>query len=90
MSTFAVNYINPIGLENIGWRYYIITIVFTLLVLVIIYFFFVETKGLSLEEVATIFDGRENYEAAVTAVHAVEVKQAGEAEEQQVERKDEK
>ena len=53
LSTFAVNYINPVGLENIGWRYYIITIVFTTLVLVVIYFFFVETKGLSLEEIAT-------------------------------------
>lgn len=90
MSTFAVNYINPIGLENIGWRYYIITIIFTLLVLVVIYFFFVETKGLSLEEVATIFDGRENYEAAVTAVHAVEVKHAGETELQEVERREDR
>lgn len=53
MSTFIVNYINPIGLDNIGWRYYVITTVFIVLVLVIIYFTFVETKGLSLEEVAT-------------------------------------
>lgn len=53
MSTFIVNYINPIGIENIGWRYYVITTVFILLVLVVIYFTFVETKGLSLEEVAT-------------------------------------
>jgi hypothetical protein len=53
MSTFAVNYINPIGLANISWRYYIITIAFTTLVLVIIWFAFPETKGLSLEEIAT-------------------------------------
>lgn len=53
MSTFIVNYINPIGIQNIAWRYYIITTVFILLVLVVIYFTFVETKGLSLEEVAT-------------------------------------
>jgi MFS family permease len=53
MSTFAVNYINPVGLENIQWRYYIITIVFTVLILVLVWFFFVETRGLSLEEIAT-------------------------------------
>ena len=53
MSTFIVNYINPIGIQNIAWRYYIITTVFILLVLVVIYFTFVETKGLSLEEIAT-------------------------------------
>ncbi|KAI9162961.1 Lactose permease [Paramyrothecium foliicola] len=77
MSTFAVNYINPIGLENIQWKYYIITIVFTLLVWVIIYFCFVETKGLTLEEIATIFDGRDNFDAAVTVVRAVEMKGMG-------------
>ncbi|KAF5013365.1 hypothetical protein FDECE_612 [Fusarium decemcellulare] len=76
MSTFAVNYINPIGLENIEWRYYIITIIFTCLILVIVYFFFVETKGLSLEEIATIFDGRDNFDAAISAVHAIEMKNA--------------
>jgi MFS family permease len=53
MSTFIVNYINPIGIQNIAWRYYIITTVFILVVLVAIYFTFVETKGLSLEEIAT-------------------------------------
>ncbi|TDZ13789.1 Lactose permease [Colletotrichum orbiculare MAFF 240422] len=53
MSTFAVNYINPIGLENLQWRYYIIMIAFTTLVFFIIYFSFVETRGLSLEEIAT-------------------------------------
>ncbi|KAF6812502.1 MFS hexose [Colletotrichum musicola] len=53
MSTFAVNYINPIGLQNIQWRYYIITIVFTSIVFVAIYFLFVETQGMSLEEIAT-------------------------------------
>ncbi|KAL2841953.1 general substrate transporter [Aspergillus pseudodeflectus] len=70
MSTFAVNYINPVGLENIQWRYYIITIVFTVLILVLVWFFFVETRGLSLEEIATVFDGRERYEAALESVQA--------------------
>ncbi|KAL2822398.1 general substrate transporter [Aspergillus granulosus] len=70
ISTFGVNYLNPVGLENIGWRYYVITIVFTFFILGLIYFFFVETRGLSLEEIATVFDGREGYEAALSSVQA--------------------
>lgn len=56
-SSFVVNYINPIGLESIGWRYYLITIAFDCLVIVIIYFGFVETKGMTLEQIAYQFDG---------------------------------
>lgn len=52
LSCFIVNYINPIGIQNLQWRYYILTIVFTCVVWVLIYFTFVETRGLSLEEVA--------------------------------------
>lgn len=83
--TFIVNYINPVGIANLSWRYYILTIVFTSIVWVLIYFTFVETKGLNLEEVATskcsracsngrslilllVFDGKENFDAALTAV----------------------
>ncbi|KAH7230264.1 hypothetical protein FSOLCH5_013660 [Fusarium solani] len=55
-SSFAVNYINPIGLESLSWRYYIITIAFNCLVLGIIYFTFIETKDLSLEQIAVKFD----------------------------------
>ncbi|KAL4875294.1 general substrate transporter [Aspergillus karnatakaensis] len=56
-SNFAVAYINPIGLENISWRYYIIQTIFILIVLIAVYFTFVETTGLTLEEVAVVFDG---------------------------------
>lgn len=52
MSAFIVNYINPIGIQNLQWRYYILTIVFACVIWVLIYFTFVETRGLSLEEIA--------------------------------------
>ncbi|KAK2589831.1 hypothetical protein QQS21_012490 [Conoideocrella luteorostrata] len=50
-------YVNPIGLENIGWKFYIYYCVWVTLVFVIVYFFFVETAGPTLEELACLFDG---------------------------------
>lgn len=50
-------YTNPIGLEAIGWKYYIVWCCVLVSNFTIIYFFYPETKKLSLEEVAQIFDG---------------------------------
>ncbi|KAI8950640.1 MFS general substrate transporter [Xylaria longipes] len=47
--------IGPICLANLGWRFYIIFIVFTALQIPIVYFFIPETKGLSLEEIDLLF-----------------------------------
>ncbi|KAH0836949.1 hypothetical protein AYO21_01742 [Fonsecaea monophora] len=45
----------PTAFAEIGWKYYIVFIVLTTINIPIIYFFFPETKGLSLEEVGEIF-----------------------------------
>jgi len=50
-------YINPIAQDHIGWKYYLVYIGFLVFELVFVYFFIVETKGRSLEEVATLLDG---------------------------------
>ncbi|KJZ79730.1 hypothetical protein HIM_01199 [Hirsutella minnesotensis 3608] len=47
--------IGPIGLARLGWRFYIIFIVFTLIQLPIVWFFYPETKGLSLEDIDMCF-----------------------------------
>lgn len=48
---------NPIGIENIGWKYYIVFCCLLVAFLFIVWFLFPETKGYSLEEIAVIFDG---------------------------------
>ncbi|RSL86132.1 hypothetical protein CEP51_002961 [Fusarium floridanum] len=53
---FFGTFVNPIGLQNVGWRYYIAYIVYTFLELLVVWYFFVETKGFTLEEIAVIFD----------------------------------
>ncbi|KAI0087680.1 hypothetical protein BDY19DRAFT_217249 [Irpex rosettiformis] len=63
-------YINPIALGNIGWKYYIVYCCWLTFELVFCYFFFVETKGLSLGETAALFDG-EDAQRTVTATHEV-------------------
>jgi hypothetical protein len=48
---------NPIGMENIGYKYYIVFCCLLAVFLAVTYFVFPETKGRSLEEIADIFDG---------------------------------
>ncbi|KAL2830366.1 general substrate transporter [Aspergillus pseudoustus] len=48
--TAVINsYMSPVGIENIGWRYYIPTCVWNALLFAFIYFTFVETSGMTLE-----------------------------------------
>ncbi|KRZ98535.1 uncharacterized protein AC631_05705 [Debaryomyces fabryi] len=44
------NYVNNLGLDSISWKYYIVFCVFLFLHMVVIYFFFPETKGLGLKK----------------------------------------
>lgn len=64
-SGFFNQYVNPIGLERIQWRFYFVYVACLAAMIVIIYFVFPETKGRSLEEIAVIFDG----ERAETEAH---------------------
>ncbi|KAL5338365.1 hypothetical protein BJX70DRAFT_398696 [Aspergillus crustosus] len=44
--------VNPVGLYSIGWRYYIVYVVWLSVEFLIVYFTFPETLGYALEEVA--------------------------------------
>jgi hypothetical protein len=49
--------VNPVGLQNLQWRFYFVYIAILVLECLSIWFLFVETKGPTLEEIATLFDG---------------------------------
>lgn len=49
-------YVNPIALREIQWKYYFVYVGVLVAVIAFIFFYVPETKGLSLEEVGGIFD----------------------------------
>ena len=51
------SFVNPIALEAIAWKYYIVYIVLLVFMVVIVFLFFPETRGHSLESIAEIFEG---------------------------------
>lgn len=48
---FVVVQITPIGLQNIGWRFWIVFIVFNAAFMPVIYFLYPETSNRSLEDI---------------------------------------
>ncbi|KAN0115511.1 hexose transporter [Hyaloscypha variabilis] len=62
-------FVNPIALAAIAWRYYFVYIAVLVVVIFILALFAPETKGLTLEEVQGLFDD----DAAEVTLHAVEL-----------------
>jgi hypothetical protein len=54
---FFNTFVNPIALNAIAWKYYIVFIVVLLVYGLTAYFFYPETKGYTLEQIAVLFDG---------------------------------
>ncbi|KAK0347945.1 hypothetical protein LTR29_006260 [Friedmanniomyces endolithicus] len=55
---FFNQYVNPIALDAIQWKFYFVYIVTLSAMIPTIYFLFPETKGRTLEEIASVFDGQ--------------------------------
>lgn len=59
LALFFNNYVNPIAMDAINWKYYIVYCCWLAVELAFVYFFFVETRYTPLEEIAKYFDGDE-------------------------------
>lgn len=59
LASFALSY----AMADLGWKFYMINASYNILFFAIIYFLWVETNGLTLEEIALKFEG----EVALTA-----------------------
>lgn len=55
-ATFFNIFVNPIAIEAIGWKYYCVYLGVQVIIFLVIFYTFPETKGHSLEEIALIFD----------------------------------
>ncbi|KAL2830879.1 general substrate transporter [Aspergillus cavernicola] len=53
---YVVVVATPTGIESIGWRYYMLYAIFNFLFIPIIWYFYVETANLSLEQVDRLFE----------------------------------
>lgn len=61
MSAFVVVQITPIGVANIGWKFYLIWLVSCAVALPYIYLFYPETSGATLEEMDDYFINQRNW-----------------------------
>ncbi|CEL03088.1 hypothetical protein ASPCAL04246 [Aspergillus calidoustus] len=68
-ASFFATYVNPIGLERIQWRWLIVYSCWLAFEVVIIFFFFPETQGRTLEELSFLFEGKEKANEVAAAVH---------------------
>ncbi|KAG6825163.1 hypothetical protein H0H87_010130 [Tephrocybe sp. NHM501043] len=53
---FFNQFVNPIGIANAGWKYYISYCIFLLFEVTFVYFLFPETHGRTLEELAFLYE----------------------------------
>ncbi|KAK5129161.1 hypothetical protein LTR08_003802 [Meristemomyces frigidus] len=59
IALFFNQYVNPIALNHLAWKYYIVYCAWLAAELIVIYFLFVETRYTPLEEIAKHFDGED-------------------------------
>ncbi|CAL1699477.1 unnamed protein product [Somion occarium] len=69
LSIIFNQYVNPIALARIAWKYYIVYCCWLAFELAFCYFMIVETKNLSLEETAALFDGEDAQKNIQNAGH---------------------
>jgi hypothetical protein len=54
---FFNTFVNPIALEAVEWKYYFVFLAVLVTMVVSVWFMYPETRGLTLENVAWVFDG---------------------------------
>lgn len=69
-------FVNPVALNNIAWRYYLVYVAVLVFVIGFIFLYVPETKGCSLEEIARIFDGRQDEPSELTVVESRRIDEA--------------
>ena len=58
-AVFFNTYVNPIAMDAIGWKYYLVYIGWIAIEVVIVWFLFPETHDKTLEELSFLFEGQE-------------------------------
>ncbi|KZP22350.1 hypothetical protein FIBSPDRAFT_952964 [Athelia psychrophila] len=70
LSLIFNQYVNPVALDALGWKYYLVYVAWLAVESVFVFLFIIETKNKTLEETAALFDGADNL--AAISKHAEE------------------
>ena len=62
---FVVNMATPVAIETIGWKYYLVFLIISAIIVPIVYLFYPETMGRSLEELEMLFSESPSISAIV-------------------------
>ncbi|KAJ4193147.1 hypothetical protein NW767_010436 [Fusarium falciforme] len=84
IATMTNTYGISVGIKEIGWKLYLVYIVWIAIEITFMYFFFVETKGKNLEELSEIFEAKNPRKASTKKLvvaldetgHVVDIKEA--------------
>ncbi|KAJ5041583.1 uncharacterized protein L3040_005163 [Drepanopeziza brunnea f. sp. 'multigermtubi'] len=57
LALFFNSYVNPVALDALGWKYYIVYDCWLAFELAVVYLFYIETQNTVLEEIVKYFDG---------------------------------
>lgn len=57
LSLFFNSYVNPIAIDSLHWKYYLVYCCWLVVEAVIVFKYYIETKSTPLEEIARYFDG---------------------------------
>lgn len=52
---FVVNMVTPVAIETIGWKYYLVFLIVSAIIVPVVFMFYPETMGRSLEELEMLF-----------------------------------
>ena len=63
---FVVNMVTPVAIETIGWKYYLVFLIISAIILPVVYFGYPETMGRSLEELEVMFTEGKSIPAIVS------------------------
>ncbi|KAG6840472.1 hypothetical protein C0991_006498 [Blastosporella zonata] len=86
LSLIFNQYVNPIALDALRWKYYVVYCCWLCFELVYLYFFVIETKNRTLEETAALFDGEDAVENVTGHTHAVAEKETSSFQENSAEK----
>ncbi|KAI8258324.1 hypothetical protein K4K53_004722 [Colletotrichum sp. SAR 10_77] len=80
-ASFLNQFVNPIGMESLSWKYYLFYVGWLLVEIAVFYFLYPETRGYSLERMQEVFgeeikdDGPEEKASIINEMRAVEHKE---------------